>query len=291
MTLTRRRFLTVSAASIACPGVAAAHSWQGHAFGAEVALAIRGPRDQAEQAINDARALITQVERLFSIYDPASAVSRLNATGTLPDPAPRFTTLMQAADAAHILTDGLFDPTIQPLWTAIASGGDEAKAEAAIGWDRVQFYKDHVSLQAGQALTFNGIAQGFATDLITEALMSLGLTDVLVNIGEHRGIGGPWVLGLQDPTYGTLGTRTLTTGAIATSSPLATSLVDVGHILHPTVRPKWSSVSVEAPSATLADSLSTAMVLASRDQIEAIRDRSEITRVTLVDFNGDLTTL
>lgn len=80
-------------------------------------------------------------------------------------------------------------------------------------------------------------------------------------------------------------------GAIATSSPAATPLGDQGHILHASARPHWSTVSVEASSATLADSLSTAMVLAPRDQIREIKKQADITRVTLVDFDGNLMTL
>lgn len=82
--------------------------------------------------------------------------------------------------------------------------------------------------------------------------------------------------------------RTLIGGAVATSSPGTTQLGANGHILHQSARPKWSSVSVEAGNATLADSLSTAMVLATRDHIETMRD---ITRITLVDMDGNLTTL
>jgi thiamine biosynthesis lipoprotein len=83
----------------------------------------------------------------------------------------------------------------------------------------------------------------------------------------------------------------LTTGAIATSSPSATLLSEQGHILHSQAKPKWSTVSVEAATATLADSLSTAMVLAPRDQIEAMKEQSDIIRITLIGFDGDLITI
>ena len=147
------------------------------------------------------------------------------------------------------------------------------------GWVRVQ------------ALTLNGIAQGFATDLVTDVLSAHGLENALVNIGEYRSLGGPWRLALSDPNHGDLGVRTLRGSAIATSSPAATPLGTNGHILHQSALPKWSSVSVEASSATLADSLSTAMVLASREEIEAMREQVAFSRITLVDQSGDLITL
>jgi thiamine biosynthesis lipoprotein len=291
MTLTRRRFLTISAAFAGLPATAQAHSWEGRAFGADVSLTIRGPREAADAALAEARKLITEVEQLFSLYDPTSSLSILNAAGVLHLPAPRFSNLMHAADTAFRLTDGLFDPTVQPLWAALAKGRDTASAVATIGWEKLWFDPDLITLGPSQALTFNGIAQGFATDLVTDALAARGLTDTLVNIGEYRATGGPWTLAIADPVQGILGHRTLTNGAIATSSPAATRIGAQGHILHPHVRPRWSTVTVEAPNATLADSLSTAMVLATLDQIHAIKTRADIPRVTLVDFNGGLFTI
>jgi len=296
MSVTRRRFLTISAACALVPGHAQAETWraetwEGRAFGGDVSLRIHGPRAQAAQALADARGVIRQVEGLFSLYDPASDLSRLNRTGVLNAPAPRFLQLMRAADHAYTLTGGLFDPTVGALWAALAAGQNPKAASAAIGWDRVSFNTDQIRLAPAQALTFNGIAQGFATDIVTEVLIAHGLTDVLVNIGEYRSVGGPWRLGLADPTHGRLGTRTLHTGAIATSSPGATPLGASGHIIHASARPQWSTVSVEARSAALADSLSTGLVLANRALIEQIRQRPDVSRITLVDWNGDLTTL
>lgn len=292
MTLTRRRFLTISAGFACAPGFAQASIWQGRAFGADVSITLTGPRSRAKQTLQRARRQIAEIEQLFSLYDPSSALSRLNATGALHAPDPRFVALMQAADQVHALTGGLFDPTVQPLWRAIAAGQDVQTARRAIGWDRVRFDTGAITLGEGQALTFNGIAQGFATDEITRVLRAQGLKDILVNLGEHRALGGPWRLGLSDPTWGHLGTRTVTDMAVATSSPGAMSLGRADHILHPVAAPQWSTVSVEASTATLADSLSTALVLAPLDLVRDVKKASrELGRVTLVSTGGELSTL
>jgi len=291
MTASRRRFLALAAAFAGVPATARAHVWRGRALGAEVSLTLRGPRSLVAPAMAETRRLLAEIEALFSLYDPDSALSRLNHEGQMAAPDPRFLTLMHAADRAHALTGGLFDPTVQPLWRARAEGGDTGEAMARIGWHRVGFDARRIVLGRGQALTFNGIAQGYATDIVTESLAARGARDMLVNIGEHRAVGGPWRLGLDDPAQGSLGTRTLHDGAIATSSPGAMRVGDGPHILHPTARPLWSSVSVEAPTATLADSLSTALTLVPRERIAAIKDRAGLGRVTLVDTDGDLTTV
>ena len=291
MSLSRRRFLAVTAAAVAIPKGAQATTWRGTALGAEVSLTIRAPRALAETALTRTRTILSEVEDLFSLYRETSALVRLNASGALRRPDLRFMDLMASADTAHRLSGGRFDPTVQPLWQALARGAPTEAASAAVGWDRVAFDARAVRLAKGQALTFNGIAQGFATDLVADALRDLGLRDVLVNIGEYRALGGPWRIGIADPGQGLMGYQTLEGTAVATSSPGALSLGPGGHILHPAHRPLWSSVSVTARSATLADSLSTALCLAPRALVERVAAHPEIAAIRLVDPAGDLTTI
>ena len=291
MKINRRRFLTISAAMTATPALAGHYMWQGRALGADVSLTIRGRQDVAEQALRDTRVALTEIERLFSLYDTASDLVQLNNAGALEAPDERFLDLIRIADRGHKITDGLFDPTVQALWRALAQGHDSTDARAAVGWDRVRFDPARIVLGGGQALTFNGIAQGFATDVITAYFVDFGLTETLVNIGEYRALGGPWRLAINDPKHGTLGARTLQGHAIATSSPDALLLGAVAHILHPSAVPQWSTVSVEADTAALADCLSTGLCMATLDQIERARSTPEVRRITLVDFEGNLRSL
>ncbi|MDX5402920.1 MAG: FAD:protein FMN transferase [Rhodobacterales bacterium] len=290
MNMNRRRFLTISAAFAATPALAQSHSWQGRAFGAEVSIRLSGPAGAVQPALHEAREIISQMEQRFSLFQPASELVRLNRQGYLQPSAP-FAALFDLADRAHRITEGLFDPSVQPLWQALAVGNDPTGAVALIGWDRLSFDRGTIRLAPGQALTFNGIAQGFATDAVADALADAGFENALVNIGELRATGGDWRLAVEDPQYGMLATRSLDRGAIATSSPLATPLGGGGHILHPTRTPRWSTVSVEADRAAMADALSTGLVLADMDLIRQVRQTAGVRRITLVDHHGDLTTL
>ncbi|WP_147113902.1 FAD:protein FMN transferase [Tateyamaria sp. syn59] len=286
----RRRFLAVAACFAATPALAQRHGWAGRAFGAKVSIELHGPADVAGPALQEARALIAEIEGLFSLYDPASELAKLNAKGARKVPA-RFTDLMRIADAAHQVTGGLFDPTVQPLWRALVDGGDVEAAQAGIGWDQVTRQGSYVTIAPGQALTFNGIAQGFATDLVSDMLRARGFERTLVNVGEHRGTGGPWRLGLSDPSHGMLAMRTIENRAVATSSPMATPVGPNGHIVHSVQLPRWSTVSVEADTAAMADALSTGLVLADLEQVKQVRREPYVHRITLVDPGGDLTTL
>ena len=294
MTLSRRRFLAISAAMLgAGPARSAATParWRGVALGAEAEITIHGPG--AERALAEALALVRAVEAEFSLYDPGSALSRLNRAGRLA-PSPTFAELLGLVDRVPAATGGAFDPTVQPLWEALARGGSLGPARAAVGWERVRLGGGEVRLGAGQALTFNGIAQGFATDAVADMLEARGFGRALVDIGEHRALGGPWRVGLADPVAGYLGTRTLDMGAIATSSPDALRLGLEGHILDPRGGrgTRWSTVSVEATRAAIADAVSTGCCLLDLAQIGAVMRRlPEISAVTLVDADGNLRSL
>ena len=289
MKLNRRRFLSISAACmLATPARAQIHRWQGRALGAEVDITLHAPAEIAEPALDRARGSLDAVMAQFDLFDPASTVSRLNRTGHLDAPDVMFRRLMQACTQVHAATGGLFDPTVQPLWRALAEGQPPEAARALIDWSRVRHSAASVTLGEGQALTFNGIAQGFATDLVAEALRDAGLERTLVNIGEFRGTGGPWRLGISDPEIGIIGTRTLTSSAIATSSPKAVPLAGHGHILHGHAKPRWSTVSVEAATATMADGFSTALTMARLEDIRAAVGTFGIRRITLVSDQGDV---
>ncbi|MDO6585420.1 FAD:protein FMN transferase [Salipiger sp. 1_MG-2023] len=284
MMLSRRRFLSISAAALSMGASAAPARWSGLALGAEAQITLHGPG--ATEALPRAIARLRQIEAAFSLYDPDSEVSRLNRAGRLV-PSQDFAALMALADRVHRATQGQFDPTVQPLWQALARGQDSGDARQLIGWETVQ-RAPQVVLSKGQALTFNGIAQGYATDAVVDLLETRGFGSALVNIGEFRALGGPWRLGLADPDQGLLGSRTLTGGAVASSSPSALMLGAQAHILSPQGGAAlWSTVSVECPSAALADALSTGFCLMDEAAIRAAI-RHIPARVTLVDAGGNL---
>lgn len=261
--ISRRRFLSIAAAAIATPASAAPVRWQGVALGADASLTIHAGPAQADLALREVRALLKRIEALFSLFDPASQLVALNQGGFLLNPAPEFRELLSVANDIHRVTGGVFDPTIQPLWRAVSRREDLEQARSLIGWDLVQLTARRISLEPGQALTLNGIAQGYATDLVADVLRARGFDRVLVNIGEFSGLGGPWHLGISDPEHGMVATRKLTNRAIATSSPAALELGNgQQHILGPLgQQPLWSTVSVSAESAAIADAASTAFCL------------------------------
>lgn len=275
--ITRRHFVALSAVALAAPGHAATrHDWQCVALGAQARLVLSGATDaQARHLFARVASELAHVEAQFSLYRD-SALTRLNRDGRLSHPSVPLLDLFVLAEQVHKATGGAFDPTIQPLWLATATGGDQATARAAIGWDRIRIAPDEIKLDPGMALTFNGIAQGHAADRIAALMRAEGFGNVLIDMGEVQALGtrpdgGPWRAQVAGPMGDALADLNLQDRALATSSPLGTRIGSgAGHILHPKgLPPCWQTVAISAPLAAVADALSTAACLMERPAIDA----------------------
>lgn len=276
--LSRRRFIAISAAAMAAgpAGAGPVTRWAGVALGARTSITLVHP--DAERVVRIARDEITRLEGVFSLYRAGSALSRLNRDGVLDTPPFEFVECLGIAGLVHEATGGAFDPTIQPLWSTYAealvegrlpSDREIAAARGRVGWATVDVAPDRVAFRRpGMAMTLNGIAQGYIADRVTRLLDAEGLENILVDTGELRALGGvpgggDWTVHLPD------GRRTgLRDRALATSAPLGTVLDaggTIGHILDPRsgrpAAPSGRSVTITAPSAALADAVSTALCL------------------------------
>lgn len=295
---TRRRFLMIAAAAVATGSAARAatpYVWQGAALGARATIRLTHP--QAEAITARASAEISRLESIFSLYRIDSALSVLNAQGRLDAPPFELLECLTLSGSVHSATGGLFDPTVQRLWQAHAEAAvagrslsaTERKAALALtGWEGVTLDEAAITLRPNMALTLNGIAQGYIADRVSALLAAEGLTDILIDTGEMRALGqdpagGDWPVTLA-PEGRRIG---LANRALATSAPLGTvfdAAGKLGHILNPaTGEPApavWQAVSVSAPSAGLADALSTAACLMpDRTAIEAALQRFPQTRL------------
>lgn len=287
----RRRFLTIMAAAAASTGSVGATEWRGRALGADARILIRGGAVSA-RIIAAVRAEIERIEQVFSLYRESELV-RLNRKSRGRVSADLAAALTLARNV-HEATDGAFDPAVQLLWQGLAQPAGKTASTGLLAFAGLRQNGRRVRLESGQALTFNGLAQGLAADRVAALLTKHELDETLVDMGENKAIGTDFKLALADSRAGSLGRITLRAGrAIATSSPDALRFPGgQSHILGPQGQvPRWSSVSVEAGSAALADAASTGFVLMDRDAIGRAARRLGVGPVRLVDFEGNLTTL
>ena len=294
---TRRRFIAIAAAAAGLPFAAVRagaetaplHRWSGIALGAAAEIVLHDPdAAHARRLIARCVAEIDRLEDVFSLYRPESAVCRLNRAGRLAAPPLELVALLAEARSFSERTEGAFDITVQPLWRLYAAHfarpGADSLGPAAADLVRAQALVDHRAIEIdaakirfarpGMAVTLNGIAQGYITDRVAALLQDAGMAQVLLDIGECRALGRhpdgrPWRVGLRRAAQPETVARTvaLADRAVATSAGIASPFDASGrhhHLFDPaTGRPAHMAgqVSVIAPSATMADALSTALAV------------------------------
>lgn len=254
--------------------------------------------DQLETALSAAVGVIRQVERQMSLFDPDSALSRLNRTGSLQNPDVRLVAVLNLSEQVSHRSGGAFDITMQPLWQVWAKSAaenrlpapsDVRRAQHFVHWRAVETTASQIRLnQRGMALSLNGIAQGYASDLVRATLQAYGIRHALIDTGETSLLGeGPdataWRFEIESAAIAPLratsrGERLIGKGgdepltskpsllisdgrAIATSSD-AHTVFSADHRHHHILNPAtgyspshWSSVTVIAGSCVMADAL------------------------------------
>jgi thiamine biosynthesis lipoprotein len=260
----------------------------------------------ADAACVAALAAIHRVERLMSVHDAQSEISRLNRHGRLARPDPWTLAGLRQATAIAANSDGAFDITVQPLWRLfrlhadrgrLPSDEDVTAVRSLVGWHGLLVDETELRLaRPGMAVTLNGVAQGFAADRACEAMRAAGAVAGLVDAGELASLGRavsgrPWSVVLQVPHHG-LDERITLDACVATSADSPSHFsADRRH--HHIVDPRigWSptalsAVSVVAPTATVADAWSTAIMVGGERLARRALASRDVQRVWLVDKRG-----
>lgn len=254
--------------------------------GIPVSLSVVAEQEaDANRALNAAFAEMERLERLFSIYDPSSEISRLNEqAGKRPVTVSSATlTLIEEGLAMTRLTGGGFHLALGPAISAwdvlgaqhVPSSDQLAALKPLVHRGRVQ-----TDASAGAAfLTHNGmkldpggIGKGALTERAKRVLMEQGMRGGLIAaagdiiVFGHRPDGERWRIGVQHPRRKDtlLATLDLTDTAVSTSGDYERFFMQDGvryhHILDPdTLTPARTSRSVTVISAdgARADALAT----------------------------------
>ncbi|MHB1400531.1 MAG: FAD:protein FMN transferase [Trichloromonadaceae bacterium] len=255
-------------------------------LGTVVEITVLGP-DQAalETAVNAAFAEIARIEALMTPHQPQSDVSRLSAaaeeTTVAAETAEVIALGLQLAQAS----DGALDLTlgrVKALWAIesetprVPSSEELATALAGTGPAALQLDGLTVRKSAPQlAVDLGAVAKGYAVDRAVAVLRTAGVTRASVNAGGDLfllgdQVGRPWRIGIQHPrTEGQVAATLLVADqAVVTSGDYERFFEQDGvryhHIFDPqTGLPgrRCQSASVVAPTAALADALSTAVFI------------------------------
>jgi thiamine biosynthesis lipoprotein len=323
--LPRRRAITIMGAFAGMPLLASdrrapapvtLYQWNGTSLGSPSRLLLYHPsRAAAERVVALCTAEIERLERIFALYRDDSDLARLNRDGRITAPSHDLLLVLSECGRLSALSGGAFDVTVQPLWDVYAkhffgreappSEGPEPRAVASalalVNWKEIEFSARQVVLaRVGMGLTLNGIAQGYVTDRIIGILRDNGFDRVLSDFGRSEiGVLGrhpddrPWQVGLADPRQPkkTALVMDLVQGSLCTSGGYGTKFEVTGkyHHLFDTSTGGSSghyiATSVFAPSAMVADALSTALYVTpparGRDVLAGYQDATAL--VTLPD--------
>jgi FAD:protein FMN transferase len=253
--------------------------------------------------LHRARSLIEDLEARLTRFDPHSELSALNADPRETVPASlTLRDAIRAAVAGAAATGGLADPTL--LGAVVRAGYDrslvghpradldEALAAApepvaaaparAADWRRVHVddAMGTVSRPPGVRLDLGGSAKGLAADLAVELLAPHG--PCAADLGGDLRVHGVHEVLVPNPVTGMLAeVIDLDDDAVATSGIDKRIWWDRGrpahHLLDPaTQRPAWTGVvsaTAKAPTATLAEALAKAAILAGPNAGRAILAR------------------
>ena len=269
----------------------------------------RSEEASARRALRAAEAELRRVEARMSRRLESSEIAHLNAAGageTVPL-SPQTLDVLRTSRDVWRRSGGAFDVTIRPmilLWMRAKKDNqppsDEqlAAARGASSWEQLQLTNaGAVKLAATASVDLGGIAKGCGIDAAVESLRNAGCAGGLVNVGGDircfgpRPDGGEWRVAVRDPfdpegkaDFAVLklsGLAVCTSGNYFRYSEIAG--MRYSHILDPaTGRPvdEAPSVTVVAPTATIADAWATALSVLGPRGLELLPDDVEAMIVT-----------
>jgi thiamine biosynthesis lipoprotein len=260
-----------------------------YAMGTVLELTLEGlePRPAA-RALDDLYEVARRLDRLLSIYQPESDISRLNRTAGQGRQRvdSEVEEILKLSIAYSELTRGAFDVTIGPvveLWReavdrdAPPTALELAAARELVGPNRISVVSgDGVSLaKEGMRLDLGGVAKGYALDRMLPLLERHGIETALLNFGQSStwAVGAPagstgWRLLVRAPEGGFAGLITLRDQALSVSGSQG-QWVEIGgrrygHIIDPRSGEQLMRARqavVVSQRASLAEALSLALLV------------------------------
>lgn len=288
--------MLLAALLTACSGpeqVQIAGSTMGTTYLVKVVARGRVDLTRLKQAIDDR---LETINHSMSTYRTDSDISRFNAVESPGIPvavSPDFIAVLQVARELHRITGGAWDGTIKPvihLWgfgntsrpKTVPTPEAIAAAISKTGFRHIRVHDGRAISKALPGLTLDlaSIAKGYGVDAVAETLRREGFHDFLVEIGGEvvasgrRMDGKPWRVGINMPDPDAPANKVfravgISDRALATSGDYRNFFVQEGqrysHIIDPrTGRPVANgvlSVSIYAPTCTLADGLATGVMV------------------------------
>lgn len=259
------------------------------------------------------------IDASMSLYDSSSLICKFNKSesGLMVDE--HFYQVFSLSKNIHQITDGAFNPAVYPLVKLWGFGPNrfhedsvknkDSKADSLLQFthfEDIEFDSSKSNPSQNQyfiakkkrknMLDFNGIAQGYTVDVISELFENKGIANYMIEVGgevKAKGInvqGKTWRIGIDKPVEETdkrvlQAIVNLENLALATSGSYRKFYIKDGkrysHTIDPftgkPVKHNLLSVSVFTSSCARADGLATAfMAMGSQKAVDFIRKNTDV---------------
>jgi thiamine biosynthesis lipoprotein len=312
-------------------------TFSGYAQGGTYAVKanLKGVEVKVEEIRTHIDSILIQIDNSLSGYNRNSTLSRFNS-GAEVVPDSLFTDIYSRAYAIYDITGGCVDPASAPLFDMWGFGfnsenfpSEEEVASVLSECGMKRLRRDMggavnedgmlvpvkllgTSVKGGAPkLNYNAIAQGYSCDVVARYLYSIGVKDMMVDIGEIfcDGVnpsGRPWTIGIDRPVDGNNSPGSdlqeifhVPSGphGVVTSGNYRKFYVRDGRKYSHSIDPRTGcpvqhnllSATIIAPDATLADAFATyCMVIGLEESKEFISSTPELEACLIYDEDGEM---
>jgi thiamine biosynthesis lipoprotein len=277
-----------------------------------VKMNISGVKASREAIRDSIDSILTLIDTTLSGYNKKSILSRRNAGEDVPTNA-MFDSILMKSKEYFDVTGGALDVAAGPLFDAWGFGftTDSLPSQEKIDSLLSVCGMRHLG-ESHQKLNFNAIAQGYSADVVASYLHSIGVKDMLVDIGEIycEGLnpnGKPWTIAIDRPVDGNNVPGQNTDGiwqgngsgcGIVTSGNYRKFYEKDGKKYSHTIDPRTGypvshnllSATIVAPNATDADAFATyCMVIGLEESKKFIESRPDLEGYLIYDDKGTMT--
>ncbi|MCD7958715.1 MAG: FAD:protein FMN transferase [Ruminococcus sp.] len=261
-------------------------------FAMDTYMTITAYGDNADQAVDEAIALIEELDAQLSTGSDSSEITLINQNGNRTLSAAPAEILSRALEISE-MTDGAFNPAMYPIMEAwgfptqnyrVPTDDELESLLPLTNLDNMTFNETsgEVTLSTGMALDLGGIVKGYTSSQIMDIFTENGITSGIVSLGGNvqtlgtKTDGNLWRVALQNPDESAdyLGVLEIDNKTVITSGSYERYFEEDGITYHHIIDPKigypadsgLQSVTIVSDDGTLADGLSTALFVMGLDE-------------------------
>lgn len=269
--------------------------------------------DHGEEAMNEAIQLVNRLDRLFSVTNKESEISKINSSAGKAVLVSKETyELIEESLQYSEDTKGAFDISIYPLVKAwgftteaqkVPNDSQRKTAMKKVDFQKIQCLpKQRIKIDKGMEIDLGAIAKGYLSQKIMELWKQKGVTSAIVSLGGNvqtigkKPDGSSYQVGITNPEDGTslFGAISVENKAIVTSGIYQRNFEENGEVYHHIMdaasgmpaKNNLASVTIITDNGVRADALATALFVMGEEQAIAYQNMHPEIELLLIRKDG-----